>query len=61
MATTKKDDDAGQPVPDIVADPGLSRDAQHSTYKVNKDIPETQPPAGQHVIQELGHPSEAKD
>lgn len=57
---TKDKDSADQPVPDIVADPGLSRDASNSTYKVNKDIPETQPPAGQHVIQELGHPSESE-
>lgn len=31
-----------------------SSDAKFSTYKENTDIPETNPPAGPHVIQELG-------
>jgi hypothetical protein len=35
-------------------------DAQFSTYTENTDIPETNPPAGRQVIQELGQPTESK-
>jgi hypothetical protein len=62
MAASKKKDDAEKTVPDIVADPTLSVDAQFSTYKVNTDLPEPEKgtaPLGRHVIQELGHPSES--
>jgi hypothetical protein len=37
-----------------------SSDARFSTYKENTDIPETNPPAGPHVIQELGVATEDK-
>ncbi len=34
----------------------LSSQAQFSTYKVNDDLPDTNPPPGRHVIQERGEP-----
>ena len=46
-STSKVEDDAR-----------VSSDVKFSTYKENKDLPDTNPPPGRHVIQEPGVVSE---
>lgn len=41
------------------ANDGISRQSQFSTVKPNGDLPESNPPAGKHVVEELGKPSKA--
>lgn len=48
-------DTTSTPVPDVVADPTLSTQAQFSSYKENTSD-DLAPDAGRHVVQELGKP-----
>jgi hypothetical protein len=41
-----------------VEEPRVSTDLRHATYTENKDLEQTVPPPGRHVVQELGVPSE---
>jgi hypothetical protein len=58
MPTAPKPSAEDRKVPDVIADPSLSRQAQFSTYKENTDVPDdVNPKPGRQVIQELGKPS----
>lgn len=40
-------------------DPNLSRQHEFSSYAENTELPDDNPPPGQHVVQTRGYPTEA--